>query len=341
MSNNLKDIARELGLSVSTISRVVNGKTYVAPETKKRVLDALKKHPYTPNQVARSLKTQSTSTVGIIVPDIRDYFANVIKGADAVFSQYGYSIILADTNESSEKEELYLKVLYEKRIDGLVLATVAKEHESLSLFLNNSIPVVYIDNLPNLDISYDAVLLDNVKASIMAANHLISGGHKKIAIVCGEQSETTTTERVLGYKQALESNGLNIDPDLIKFGDYKYETGYQCMLELLDNRQSHDFTAVFITSYKMTCGAMKAMKERGVRYPEDIALVGFDFPDDLSLFSPQITTILQPIDSIGKLVAARLIEKMKNVNLQGVPDIPQRILLDPILKIGESCGCKK
>ncbi|WP_444641813.1 LacI family DNA-binding transcriptional regulator [Caproiciproducens sp. R1] len=344
MADNLKDIANEVGLSVSTISRVVNGKSYVAPATKRRVMKALEKHKYAPNQIARSLKMQSTNTVGIIVPDIRDYFANVIKGADTIFSEAGYSIILADSNESDEKEEKYLKLLYEKRIDGLVLATVSQNSKALQMYFENDIPVVFIDNLPNLNTSYDAVLLDNVKASMMAVNHIVDCGYNKIAIISGKPAETTAVERVDGYKHALMHHNLSVDPALIMSGDYTAEDGYRCMMKLLENKAEHEFEAVFATSYKMTCGAMKAIKEKGLKYPDDIALVGFDFADESDLFTPKITSILQPIDSIGKLVAERLISQMKDTNRDSkhnfVNTIPRRILLDPILKMGESCGCR-
>jgi LacI family transcriptional regulator len=339
MANNLKDIAKKIGVSVSTISRVANGKNYVAPATKKLVMAALAEHNYVPNQVARSLKSQSTNSVGIIVPDISDYFVNVIKGADIIFSQNSYSIILADSNEDPQKEELYLKLLYEKRVDGLVLATVSKEHKALSLFLDNSIPVIFIDNLPNLNISYDCVLIDNAKASAMVVNHLVAGGHRRIAIISGLESQTTGRERLKGYKQALQHHDIEIDPELIKYGDFKKDSGYRCMMEFLENKQAHDFTALYVTSYKMTCGAIKAMKEKGISWPKDIALVGFDFTDDSELIAPEITTVLQPISSIGKLVAQVLITKMNK--LDPIGEVAQRIMLDPVLKIAESCGCKK
>lgn len=344
MAHNLKDIANEVGLSVSTISRVVNGKSYVAPATRKRVIKALREHKYAPNQIARSLKMQSTNTVGIIVPDIRDYFANVIKGADAIFSEAGYSIILADSNESDKKEEQYLNLLYEKRIDGLVLATVSQNSKALQMYFENDIPVVFIDNLPNLNTSYDAVLLNNVEASKMAVNYIIDCGYNKIAIISGKPTETTAIERVDGYKHALVNHNFPVDPALIVSGDYTVQDGYRCMMELLKNREEHEFGAVFATSYKMTCGVLKAIKEKGLKCPDDIALVGFDFNDESDLFTPKVTSVLQPIESIGKLVAERLISQMKSASKDRghdfVSTIPRRILLDPILKVGESCICK-
>ena len=136
MGSNLKDIAKELGLSVSTVSRVINNKGYISPETRQRVMETVEKYHYSPNQVARSLRTQSTNTVGMMVPDIGEYFSAVIKGIDEVLSERGYSMILMDSNESIAKEQTYAQLLYEKRIDGLILATVS--HEALNLPRSNT-----------------------------------------------------------------------------------------------------------------------------------------------------------------------------------------------------------
>lgn len=227
MGSNLKDIAQELGLSVSTVSRAINNKGYVSQATKKRVQKAVEKHQYVPNQVARSLRTQATKTVGIIVPDIGEYFAAVIKGADEVFSAHGYSIILVDSHENKEKEKEYLKLLYEKRIDGLLLATVLDDSPWFNTYINNGVPIVFFDNMPNLQQSFNIVLLDNRKASFMAVEHLYKEGHRNIAMICGDQAETTAKERSEGYMSAMAHCGLDPNPALIKYSDYHDEAGYR------------------------------------------------------------------------------------------------------------------
>jgi DNA-binding LacI/PurR family transcriptional regulator len=301
------------------------------------VKKALDRNNYLPNQVARSLKAKATNTVGIIVPDIRDYFAYVIKGVEEVLSKSGYSIILADTNEDSEKEDLYVRLLHEKRVDGLILATVSTDNSALKLLGRSAIPVVFIDNLPNLPYGIDAVLLNNFKASSIAVEHLLRFGHRKIAVICGDQRETTTKERLAGYLDALEANSIASEPDLIEYGSFTVDSGCQCMRRLLDRMVKSGFTAVYVTSYKMTCGAIKALKERKVSFPGDVSLVGFDFTDENKLFSPSITSILQPVDNIGRLVAHRILAKIHDSDaMDKTADIPQKILLDPILEIGES-----
>lgn len=340
MTKNLKYIAHELGLSISTISRVVNGKKHVSRKTADKVKKALDRHNYLPNQVARSLKVNATKTVGIIVPDIRDYFSEVIRGVEAVLAKSEYSLILADTNEDSVKEDRYVRLLYEKRVDGLILATVSTDTSALELLSRSSVPIVFIDNLPNLPHGVDAVLLNNHKASAMAVEHLLSRGHRKIAVICGDQRETTAKERLVGYVDALEANSLKVDPDLIEYGSFTVGSGYDCMGRLLEKKDRCGFTAVYVTSYKMTCGAIRLLKERDISFPRDVSLIGFDFTDENKLFSPSITSILQPVDNIGKLVGHRLLAKIRNAANRGdagnADDIPQKILLDPILEIGES-----
>lgn len=338
MVRTLKDIAKELNVSVSTISRVVNSKTYVNPKTRKMVLEGLAKYNYVPNQVARSLKKQTTETIGILVPDISEnFFAQIIKGIDEVLGKKKYSIILADSNEMPQKEEQYLGLLYQNRIDALVLATVAKEYSALNTYFANNIPVVFIDNIPNLDYDIDCVIINNQKASSIAVNHLIENGKKDIAIIIGSPNETTGYERLEGYKRALEQNNISINKNLIKYGNYKENTGYSCMKELLEKRNENPFTGIFIGSEKMTYGAIKAIKEFGLSMPEDIALVGFDVHDKSGLITPGITSIRQPENNIGKIVADLIIRRLKEKQQNDVVHhISQRIVLDPSLEANKS-----
>ena len=336
MGSNLKDIAKELGLSVSTVSRVINNKGYISPETRQRVMETVEKYHYSPNQVARSLRTQSTNTVGMMVPDIGEYFSAVIKGIDEVLSERGYSMILMDTNESIAKEQTYAQLLYEKRIDGLILATVSHEAPWLDLYKRGKIPVLFFDNDPNLRDVCNLVLLDNIRAGQMAVEHLYEQGHRNIAVICGNQSETTAIKRAEGFRSAMLDKQLPIDEALVQSSDYQDDAGYQCMQTLLKNRAKHPFSAVFATSYKLSCGAIHAIKDAGLRYPEDIALIGFDIVDESRLFSPSITSIVQPSRKIGRVLASRLLLLMEQSNPEFDDGISQHIMIEPILKVGES-----
>lgn len=334
--STLKDVARKLNISVSTVSRVVNNKTYVKPETREKIMSALKELNYSPNQIARSLKKKSTNTVGVIVPDIsEDFFAFAIKGIDDVLSKNGYTIILCNTDENPDKEELYIKLLYEKQIDGIILATVRKENKELEKLGANNIPIVFIDNLSELKCPYDSVFIDNLKAGYIATEHLISLGHRRIGIIAGKQEELTGYERLEGYKKALRNRNIPLDETLIKTGDYKLASGYSCMKSLLES--GNKVTAVFAVSSKMTYGAIKAIREAGLNIPHDIAVVGFDVHDEAKLLTPGITTILQPEKLIGRLSGEMIIKRLSDKEDR----FNQKIVLEPELMISESCGCCK
>ena len=338
MASRLKDIAIELGVSVSTISRVVNNKTYVNPKTRKMVMEGLRKYNYMPNQVARSLKKQSTGTVGIVVPDISEnFFAQIIKGIDEVLGKRDISIILADSNESPQKESNYLKLLYQNRIDALILATVSKNHEALELYFENEIPVVFIDNVPDIERDIDCVIINNKKASMIAVNHLLENNREPIATIVGSADETTGYERLEGYRRALEQRDIPVNEELIKFGNYKEDSGYSCMKQLLENRSKNPFSGLYIGSEMMTYGAIKAIKEYRLSIPEDIALVGFDVHDKSGLITPGITSIRQPETNIGKTVADLIVKRLKekkNNTLQN--QAGQHIVLEPSLEVRRS-----
>ena len=338
-SSKMKDIADKLRLSVSTISRVVNQRPYVSEDTRQKVLSALEEYNYIPNEIARSLKTQASSTIGVIVPDIGQIlFSQIIKGIDEVVSKHGYTIVVADTNENKENEEKYLDVLYQKRVDALALATVMPKGRKIMQYYHGNIPVVFIDNLPQFDEGVDAVLLDNVKASRIAVSHLLKLGHRDIAVIIGSLEETTGYERLAGYRAALVDAGVQINEELIQYGNYKEETGFARMQVLINNRNKSPFTAVYVTSEMMTYGAIKAILHNKLRIPDDISLVGFDVYDKTGLIFPSITTIRQSENRIGRQVGELLLKRLgqKN-NLDEDKDFKQKVLLAPYLEENQSC----
>lgn len=332
--NNLKDIANMLGLSVSTVSRVVNGRRYVKEETREKVLAAIEKYNYVPNDVARSLKTSVTKTIGVIVPEIREtFFTQLIKGIDDVIAKSGYSIIIGDTGESPQREDEYLDLFSRRRVDALVLATVSSEPNKILSLIVNEIPVVFVDNLPRLSISFDAVLIDNELASQMAVDYLTGLSHRNIAIILGSKAETTGYNRLLGFSSRMSELGIATDTALIKYGDYKEASGFACMEELLASRDVHPFSAVYVTSELMTYGAMKAIINNGLRVPDDISVLGFDVHDRSGLMRPGITTLRQPEEYIGRYTGELLIKRLSDAEEAS----KQKILLEPYIDIKESC----
>jgi DNA-binding LacI/PurR family transcriptional regulator len=337
-TNNLKHIAERLGLSVSTVSRVVNNKEYVKEDTRRRVMEALNECNYVPNEIARSLKSKTTHTIGVVLPDISEvFFGEIVKGINKIVSDEGYTVVIVDTNESKKNEQKYLEILYQKRIDALVLATVDLNGDSVKVFLDHSIPVIFIDNVPKLE-NINSVTINNRGASKLAIDFLIKNGHRDIATIIGSKEETTGSERMQGYIEALEAAGISVNENLIEYGNYKESSGYNCMCNLLSKRKENPFSAVYVTSEMMVFGAVKAIKENGLIIPDDISLIGFDVHDKTGLVRPSIATIRQPEKLIGKITGEMLLQELNSKENQGDSlDMPTRqVILEPHLFGGES-----
>ena len=331
MSVSLKDIADKLNLSVSTVSRVANNKGNVKPATQAIVEKALKEYNYTPNQIARSLKNKSTNTIGIIVPDISEiFFSNIFKGLESTLNRFGYTIILCDTEENPVKEELYLNLLIEKQIDGIVVASVIDDESVYGKLFDLKLPVVFMDNLPYIRTNYDSVSLDNRKASLLAVDLLVSHGHRKIGTISGKMTESSCRDRKIGFVEAMNHFEIDTNEALIKEGDSKEDSGYKRMTEMLES--GLEMTAVYVTSSKMTYGAIKAIKDKGLKIPGDISLVGFDVHDESGLMIPSVTTILQPAKEIGEISGEIIVEKIKNPDKR----YSKRIVTEPELIIKET-----
>lgn len=337
-AGTLKDVASRLNLSVSTVSRVVNGKGYVKEQTRQRVLECLETCNYVPNEIARSLQARETMTIGVVVPDLCEtYFGRIIKSIDQVVTDAGYMLVVTDSGESRTQERRYLDSLYQKRVDALVLSSVDVDAPNVQRYLSSGTPVIFVDNMPRIegeDIHY--VLVDNQQASGLAVQTLIDCGHEQIALVVGAQDEPTGYERREGYCRAMEKNGLAIDPALIAVGNFKKDGGYQCMQQLLQNRKEHPFTAVHVTSEMMTIGALQAIREAGLVLGKDISLVGFDVHDDLGLATPTIATVRQPEDEVGQRIGKMLLQLLKP-QIYGEPE-STKLRVEAYLQTGSSIG---
>ncbi|NLM77749.1 MAG: LacI family transcriptional regulator [Ruminococcaceae bacterium] len=335
MALTLKEIAADLKLSISTISRVLNNKAVVNEETRQRVVDYLRQRD--------SLSMLHTGNghsfhdvVAVVIPDIsEDYFDFVVRSIENCLWKKQIGMLLCDTMENESKEMQYMNMLIEKNFKGIILATIDKNVQRLSSYHQKGLNIVYFDNLPNIDLPYNAVITDNIKSSILAVNHLASHGHRQIGFISGRKDETTGFERLVGYRRAMEINGLQAKDEWIVFGDYKEQSGYRGMLNLL--ARNKEMTAVFVSSSKMTYGAMKALADQGIRVPEDMAVIGFDVHDSSGLIRPGITTIVQNEEQIGRLCVDTLLREGENTD--SCQADYQRILLEPRLIIRETCGC--
>ena len=337
-AGTLKDVASRLNLSVSTVSRVVNGKGYVKEETRQRVLECLEACNYVPNEVARSLQSRETMTIGVVVPDLCEtYFGRIIREIDRVVADAGYMLMVTDTGESRSQERRYLDSLYQKRVDALVLSSVDVDDPNVQRYFSSGTPVVFLDNMPHVDEDHlHYVMVDNHQASALAVQTLIDRGHRNIALIVGSQDEPTGYERLEGYSHALQTNGIEVDPALIAVGNFKKDGGYRCMQQLLQNREAHPFTAVHVTSEMMTIGALQAIREAGYTVGKDIAVMGFDVHDDLGLATPTIACVCQPEAEVGHRIGHMLLQLLKP-QLYGKPE-DTKVWLQAKLQPGSSIG---
>jgi len=328
----LEEIAKKTGLSVSTVSRVVNNQYGVNKTTRAKVTKALETYKYIPHMMARGLKTGRTYTVGVIIPDVREtFFANVLCGIDEILSEAQYNMLLCISGEDPYREAIYLSYFSQNRVDGVIIAPVSPNDTQIYADFVISQNIVFIDNLPQIN-PINAVITDNAMASEIAVSYLYGLGHRKIATIAGKQTETTGISRLSGYKSALNRFGESVDERMIHVGDFKEKSGYTCMKQLLQDVP--DLTAVYVASSQMTYGAIKAIMDAGKRIPADISVLGFDVHDPTSLITPGITTIIQQEINMGKIASRMLLALMEHTE----EPVYQKIMLPSELLVRQSCS---
>lgn len=308
MKVNMKGVAQKAGVSTTTVSHVINKTRFVKEETKKKVLKAMKELNYYPNSAARSLRSQRSNVIGLLVPDISNFFfSSIAKGVESTSKKHGYNLIFSNSNENLESEIEQIKIFNTQIVDGLIMAPVPGDHTFLNDLLNRSYPVVFIDRKPK-GYQGDYVLGNNIKGTYDAISMLIKKGHSRIGILTGLPGLTTTEERLIGYKKALTNYGLKVNENLIKVGDSQFEGGYKSTKELLEYT---DITALFVTNNLMTVGAIKYLKEKRVAIPGDIAIIGFDDYKWASITEPSLSMVKQPAYDIGEKASTLLIKRIK------------------------------
>lgn len=310
MATSIKDVAREAGVSIATVSRVLNDIDVVNEDTKKKVLDAIKKLGYRPNIVARSLKTQKTKTVGILVPDISSgFYPEIVRGAEDVANIYDYNVILCNSDFDDEKEKEYLRVLKEKMVDGVIYMSSSLQEETLDIINELDLTTVLVETKDKEE-SLPSVTIDNVKAMQEATNYLIDKGLKNIAFAGAKKgSMNAWGDRYIGYENALNDRGIKLDDNLVYTKNLKVSTGYEAV-EKFENSKK-EYSAVVCASDEIAMGVINALRERGKKVPEDVSVIGFNDNAVSSVFYPKITTIKQPSYDMGS-VAMRMLIKMLN-----------------------------
>lgn len=330
---SIKDVAERAGVSVATVSRVLNHDPRVKAHLRQRVLEAVAELDYHPSRIARGMRNQTVAVIGLIISDIQNpFFTALVRAVEDVAYSHQYTVILCNSDEDPQKEQLYARVLIGERVSGVIIVPTCQE--ACHLLLKRGLPLVVVDRkLPG--VKADSVTLDNTAGAYAATRHLIQLGHTRIGLVSAPLHVSVGLERRLGYEKAMLEAGLPLDETLIRTGDFKETGGYRATKDLL--RLDPRPTAIFVVNNLMTTGALQAIHELGLRIPEDLSVVGFDDMPWLSLLTPPLTAVRQPVYEIGRAAAQLLFER---INLDTVG--PNReIVLQPELIVRGSAAPPK
>ena len=309
----MRDVAEQAGVSVTTVSHVINNSRPVNPETRTRVEQAMQVLGYHPNVLARSLRRGKTQTIGVILPDnANPYFAEVARGIeDTSFSQ-GYSVVLCNSDNNLEKEHLYTNVLIEKQVDGIIFVAAGLSEENINNLQKRGVPSVLVDRqVPGVQL--DSVFADNRVGGYLATNHLINLKHRSIACITGPKGVRSSSERIAGYLQALDAAGIPTNPGWVVEGDFQYQSGYSAAQQLF--KAGATPSAIFACNDLMAIGAYRYAHENQLNIPGDISIIGFDDIRLAEYTNPPLTTIHQSKDRMGALAAEMLLERIANGNL--------------------------
>jgi LacI family transcriptional regulator len=327
----ITDVARQAGVSISTVSHVVNGTRRVDPGTASAVERAIAAVGYIPNTIARSLARSATGTVGIAISAIYNpYFSDIICAVEAECARLGLMVLLADTQDDAEQELRIVRALHQRRVDGIVLAPAAAPERAVAHILESRIPCVLIDRLVSRRL--DQVGVQNRSAMRALVLHLIGHGHRRIGLIAGQPGFATTLERIDGFQSALRAHGLPLEPALVVAGNRTVAAAATATAGLL--RLARPPTAIASGNNLATIGAMQAIRAAGLRVPRDIALGAFDDFEWADCFEPRLTAIAQPVQELGRRAASLLVERIRHPG-----EKRQTVRLKPRLVLRESCGC--
>jgi len=315
----IKDLAKELNISASTVSRALRDHPDISPLTKKRVISLANKLDYHPDSIAQSLQTQKTKTIGVIVPEIKQpFFASVINGIEELAYSAGYTIIVCQSNETYDREVLYTRTLVSHRVAGLLvsLSQTTQNLDHFKALQRRGVPIVFFDRV-NDDIEASKVVVDDYNGAFAAADHLIKSGYKRIAHLAGPKNLSISKYRLKGYKDALKLGNRPYNEELVVYGGLDDTDGVVGFQKLLSLEILPD--AVFAVNDPVATGAFLTIKEHGLKIPDDIALVGFSNTNVSSLLDPPLTTVEQPTYEIGKTAVQLLLEQINNNEENFVP----------------------
>jgi LacI family transcriptional regulator len=328
----VRDVAKLAGVSPITVSRVINNAGYISEETRKRVEEAIHLLGYVPNTLARSLRLRQTNTLALVLTDITNpFWTTVVRGVEDAASDAGFNVILCNTDESEVEQEKYLNVLLQKRVDGVLLVPVRCNRETVQIIQSQNVPLVVLDrHIPGVEV--DSVRCDSEGGAYALIRLLIARGHRKIAMLSGPQGVSSADDRVAGYKRAFSYAGLNHPDELIFYGEFNQQSGYEMAQKALALEPRP--TAIFAGNNFITMGAFKAVRDAGLKVPDNFALVGFDdLPVEL-IIDPFFTVAAQPAYEMGKQATELMLARVAG----RAPAACQEIILPIEIIVRRSSG---
>lgn len=325
----MKDVAKYTGLSIATISKYINGGN-VLEQNKAIIEQAIKELNFEVNEIARGLKTSKTKTIGLLIPSLENiFFTSIVSEVENILIQNGYSTIICDYKENEELQKQKLDFLVKKMVDGIITMPTGNDTEVINSLLDKNIPVVLIDRALK-DVKCDTILVDNLNASYNAVEELIIRGHKRIGIICGPSNIFTAQERLKGYERVHRDYSMEIEPNLVKQGNYSVESGYNLFKQLI--ALENPPTAIFVTNYELTLGSIMAINESDIKIPDDISFIGFDNLQLAKVVKPSLSIVVQPVKQIGENAANTLLKRLKG----DLTNCPSMIRLKTELLIKDS-----
>jgi LacI family transcriptional regulator len=311
----IKDIAKALGLSTSTVSRALRNSYEINPETKKLVMEYAERMNYRPNPIALSLRDSKSKSIGVIIPEIANhFFSQLINGIESIAYNLGYHVVIFQSHESYEREVANTNYLVSRKVDGLLisLSSLTTNLFHFQDLMERGLPIVFLDRVPNA-IETHKVVVDNFAGSYEATEHLIKTGRKRIAHLTSPIYLSITTERLAGYKQALEDYGLPFDESYVKYcyhGGKVAEENEAAVQEMLEMPEPPD--AIFTASDRLTTGCMSVFQKHNIKVPEQIAIVGFTNISVAELLNPPLTAVVQPAMEMGQQAVELLIRLIEH-----------------------------
>lgn len=309
---NIRDVAEEAGVSIATVSRVLNNSDEVSPETRTRVEEVIEEIGYRPNLLGRNLRRSETRMILVSLHSISNpFYSRVVRGIEEGGREQDYDILIYNNNGNPQRERLYLGLLENRLVDGVILMSPQIPAGEL-VQMGREYPLIQCCEYIK-DASVPRVSVDNVAAARTAVEHLIERGHRRIAMISGCGEVLSAVQREEGYRQALEESGLDYDSELIRSGHYTYKGGQRAAREFLEHSERP--TAIFAISDIMAVGAIRAIKAAGLKIPEDVAVVGFDNSEISALYDPRLSTISQPRYDLGRITVELLVRMIKGEEL--------------------------